>query len=206
MRTTMKRLTINPNLLKTANTPFVYRLTVLVNHLSLPCREILLGSKTTPNPTLDAEFVNNGDQFLQDAIDQCVKDLPTLKESLVKSRQTCKIYKYVEEQYGLVLDKILSQIENIAVSSPLALLEIFTLWQYASTFQQLIPHLIPWFIRYGEESDITDHEILQKLQHVYYRDYVARLPPESLHTYLVSDNPQERVMAVNKYKLEMGLE
>lgn len=188
------------------NTPFSYRLIILSNFLKLPCSEVYCGVSLSPNSDLDKAFSEDGDKFVQETVDECVTRLQQMKGHLINSRRTFKTYKYVEEQYGLVLDKILEKIDQIAISNPLALLEIFVLQTFTSSFQQLVLHLIPWFIRYGEEADITEYEILQKLQHVYYRDYVARLPADSLHTYLVSDNPQERVMAVNKYKLETGLE
>jgi len=181
--------------------PLTNRLAKLAYVLDLPTKDLIV-SIAVPT-AIDSEFALDGDVFLEKTLGECEREFPQVAQKFQKEKSKILETSWIKRQYKIVVELILSKLESIAMSSPLALIELSLISNRTPSTIAAIPHLVPWFVRYGELSDLTSQVIQEKLGHRFYRDYVARLPSEELNEFLLSESSEERIMARNKFKLEL---
>lgn len=187
------------------NDTLILKATYLAQTLDLPIRHCLPLHFGVQN--IIDEYQKDPDAFLNLVLKELEVLYPSL-ESAWKKEFAAKIDSGKrwflvpnEDRDAMVL--LIDGFNETAFSSPLALIEICLLFAYSRTVGKVVSELIPWFIRYGSIELITKAEVLDKLKHNFYREYIARLPPEELHEFLLSNNQGERVMAKNKFKSEL---
>lgn len=178
------------------------RVSILCRHLDSP----LSGIAIAASPAIQQDFLASGDLFLNETLVLCENKIEQISKIWTEQIRTTQNAKWVVSEYGDAMTEIVSNFTTISLSSPIALLEIVLICVGSPTIVATLPHIISWFIRHADQALITKPEVLTKLGHTYYRDYVARLEACDLNKYLCSPETAERVIAVNKVKLEMDNE
>jgi len=176
----------------------------LAQTLELPSRSVIPVS-FLPSEEIKQQYANDPDCFLNETLGELESLYPELG-TLWKA----EVQWHLERKSRLIpvedrnaLEVLIEQLEPTSFSSPLALLEICVLCAYTMQLGVMIANIMPWFIRYGSVDLITQTIVIDNLKHNFYREYIARLPPEDLHEFLLSDANEERVMAKNKFHLEL---
>ena len=176
----------------------------LAQELNLPTKEVLSVLYTTDEP-VKVDYTQDPDSFLNKTLIELEALYPEL-EAPWKSELSSHVAarsRLIPKEDLAALEVLIEKLQETSFASPLALIEISVLFTRSLRIGEMVANLIPWFIRYGSIELITQTTVIDSLKHNFYREYIARLPPEELHEFLLSNTQGERVMAKNKFSSEL---
>lgn len=173
------------------------RLSVLADQLDLSLQCGNIGSYEYE--LILSKYHQNPEQFFAETITMCEQAFP---EVLAVWQEIPVDSHWCTRRHGIAFDVLVANLQTIATSHPLAMIEFMLIGLSSRSFAERIALGIDWLIRRGPEQLITRHDVMNILGKTHSAEYIACLPADQLHEYLLSDRESDRIKARNKFKAE----
>lgn len=177
---------------------------VIAKNLGLPCWDDMATPETAYSllKLLESQFEEDQDGWLARVVDFAGKNVSAIINELKQEYEKYKNTKWLQNDYGDIHEFIFEHIEETAYSSAPAIISLAAYWVTQPSKAFLI-HIVPWFIRYGKQEDITNDDMMNRFANRHHDEYIIRLPSDELFEFLTSDKDSARVMAKNKVKASL---